>query len=281
MSRSGFQFDRWPARFICCFLLDICCWSMPLSRTSMAWAVIFQMAADISGTVHLHHHGWRSFSFAQWIAGANWRYFWMRMMRMFPFSCSSFIPFHRFSYIFPSISIYFHWVLIPIYVPNRAKSPLIHWIWQRMRCASPLKLASMQLEVFRNLRKWQPIFWGGQGMMNEFFDVFLCFFRQLCLFLLVNMWYFFGFAFGRICVNVLRFWMVQLKCRMAPISLLTPRWNSTCEFFLWGFLEALYLKLLDEYGYFWVLLHGNLGMQSISHNFTFSCWRFIQIAIWN
>ena len=94
----------------------------------------------------------------------------------------------------------------------------------------------------------------------------------------------FRVCFWRICVNVLRFWMVQLKCRMSPISplfgvffwqicvdtwfsahsLLTPRWNSTCEFFLWGFLEALYSKLLDEYGYFWVLLHGNLGMQSIS-----------------
>ena len=81
-------------------------------------------------------------------------------------------------------------------------------------------------------------------------------------------------------------WFNYIKCRMSDClqsarslasfsgrsvlthdflaTVLTPRWNSTCEFFLWGFLEALYSKLLDEYGYFWVLLHGNLGMQKIS-----------------
>lgn len=140
----------------------------------------------------------------------------------------------------------------------------------------------------------------GMGMVKEFFKDF--FFCQLCLcffFLLVAMWCFFWVCFWRICVNVLRFWMVQLKCRMSDClqsarslasfsgrsvlthdflaTVLTPRWSSTCEVFLWGFLEALYSKLLDEYGYFWVLLHGNLGMQKISLFHVEDLIRFIQI----
>ena len=57
-------------------------------------------------------------------------------------------------------------------------------------------------------------------MVNEFFHVFFCFLPALLFvfFPFGGNLMLFRVCFWRICVNVLRFWMVQLKCRMSPVS---------------------------------------------------------------
>ena len=65
------------------------------------------------------------------------------------------------------------------------------------------------------------IFRGGRGWWMNFFMFFFLFFASfvVCFFFpFGGNLMLFRVCFWRICVNVLRFWMVQLKCRMSPVS---------------------------------------------------------------